>query len=517
MTNAIINASKEGDSVGGIVECIVSGLPIGFGGIWFDSLDAFLSKAIFGIPAVKGIEFGAGFDLTKMKGSESNDQYCYDKGIKAITNNMGGIVGGMSNGMPLVFRVAFKPTPSIAKEQRSVDLASMKNTTISIKGRHDPCIVPRATAVVEAVAALVIADVWLDEKPKRRPLAALRGMIEEIDLRLVELMAARNQAAELIGEVKKEGGIQLRNMNLEKAVIARYRAAAEGTSLPQDVAESIGRILITSSVEMQAPMLRSKCKKKVTIIGGSGRMGQWMKRYFDSMGATVNIVDVNVGEIKDASKSDIVIIATPIPSIENVLKDVDAICKKSALIFDIASVKSSFVHAIKEIAKRRKVCSVHPMFGPSALSMTNRNVIICDCGNANAVKEAKELFDNDSSNVMTTSVERHDELMAFAMSLAHASNIAFFTALRESGIQFSELKNAASTTFNRTMEVSSSVSKEDSELYHAIQRMNANAETMWKVYENAIKEVKEASLSPESKKFKEIMKKGKDYLEKGHL
>jgi len=164
MKEEIMNASAEGDSVGGIVECIVSGLPIGFGGTWFDSLDAVLAKAVFGIPAVKGIEFGGGFELTKMKGSESNDQYHIDDGIKALTNNMGGIVGGMSNGMPLVFRTAFKPTPSIFKKQRSVDLSAMKNVVISTKGRHDPCIVPRAVAVVEAVTALVIADVAVCER-----------------------------------------------------------------------------------------------------------------------------------------------------------------------------------------------------------------------------------------------------------------------------------------------------------------------------------------------------------------
>lgn len=160
MSECIMAARKDADSVGGVVECIVTGLPIGFGGIWFESLDAELAGAMFGIPACKGIEFGKGFELTKMRGSESNDAYRFDENgrIITVTNNMGGIVGGMSDGAPLVFRTAFKPTPSIGKTQQTVNIKTGKNADLKIEGRHDPCIAPRAVAVVEAVAALVIAD-----------------------------------------------------------------------------------------------------------------------------------------------------------------------------------------------------------------------------------------------------------------------------------------------------------------------------------------------------------------------
>jgi len=159
MKKEILEASEDGDSVGGVVECIVTGLPIGFGGIWFEGLDSEIASAMFSIPAVKGIEFGKGFELSGMRGSESNDPYTVISGkVTAEKNSMGGIVGGMSNGMPMTFRVAFKPTPSISKEQSTVDLKTMTQTTIKINGRHDPCIVPRAVSVVEAVAAIVVAD-----------------------------------------------------------------------------------------------------------------------------------------------------------------------------------------------------------------------------------------------------------------------------------------------------------------------------------------------------------------------
>jgi chorismate synthase len=164
MYGDIVAAGNDGDSVGGTVTCITEGLPIGFGGIWFDALDALIAKAMFGIPACKGIEFGKGFGLGRMRGSQSNDPYYYDNGVRTRTNNMGGIVGGMSDGAPMVFRTVFKPTPSIAKEQDTVDLDRNCNDKVAVTGRHDPCIVPRAVIVVECMTALVIADQIMKEK-----------------------------------------------------------------------------------------------------------------------------------------------------------------------------------------------------------------------------------------------------------------------------------------------------------------------------------------------------------------
>ena len=159
MEETIMSAASEGDSVGGVVGCMVIGLKAGDGGIWFDALDVSLARMMFSIPAVKGVEFGKGFAITEMKGSESNDQYCMRDGkISSTTNNMGGICGGLSDGMPLTFNVAFKPTPSISKKQNTVNLDKMSDDTIEIKGRHDPCIVPRAAVVVEAMTALTVMD-----------------------------------------------------------------------------------------------------------------------------------------------------------------------------------------------------------------------------------------------------------------------------------------------------------------------------------------------------------------------
>lgn len=165
MIKRIQHARDEGDSVGGAVECAVIGLPAGVGEPIFGGLENKISAAVFGIPAVKGIEFGSGFDCVSMSGSEHNDSFIISDGtVKTSTNNHGGILGGISSGMPLLFRVAVKPTPSIAKEQNTVNLNEMEETKISIKGRHDSCIVPRAVPCIEAAAAIAIYDAFLDYK-----------------------------------------------------------------------------------------------------------------------------------------------------------------------------------------------------------------------------------------------------------------------------------------------------------------------------------------------------------------
>ena len=159
MEETILNAKKMGDSVGGIVECIASNVLVGVGEPIFDSLDAELAKMLFDVPAVKGVEFGVGFEAARLKGSENNDSYVMSDGeIEAVTNNAGGVLGGLSSGMPIVVRVAVKPTPSISKEQKTVDLLNMTDTKVQVNGRHDACIVPKAVSVIEASVAMVLVD-----------------------------------------------------------------------------------------------------------------------------------------------------------------------------------------------------------------------------------------------------------------------------------------------------------------------------------------------------------------------
>lgn len=159
IAETIARARENRDSLGGIIEGMAVGLPVGLGEPFFDTLEGDLAKALFSIPAVKGVEFGAGFSAARMKGSENNDPFAFQDGrVVTLSNNAGGVLGGISTGMPLVVRAAVKPTPSIAREQETVDMRGMKESMITIQGRHDSCIVPRAVPVVEAMMAVTLAD-----------------------------------------------------------------------------------------------------------------------------------------------------------------------------------------------------------------------------------------------------------------------------------------------------------------------------------------------------------------------
>ncbi len=163
MYAAVESARIKEDSVGGIIECAAVGVPAGLGDPMFGGVENLISSSVFGVPAVKGIEFGAGFSVADMLGSENNDEFYYDENgiIKTRTNNCGGILGGITNGMPIVFRCAVKPTPSIGLEQNTVNLETHKNDKLIITGRHDPCIVPRAIPVIESAMAIALGELCL--------------------------------------------------------------------------------------------------------------------------------------------------------------------------------------------------------------------------------------------------------------------------------------------------------------------------------------------------------------------
>lgn len=212
-------AAENKDSVGGEAECVVYGLPVGVGGDTTDNLESKLSAAIFAIPGAKSFESGLGKKISCLKGSEANDRFSFSDGkVVTDTNNSGGINGGISNGMPVTVRASFRPTPSIGKPQKTVDLSSGEEKIIEIGGRHDACYVPRAVVVVESMVAAVVLDGIL--RNERR---SFRQKIDDIDLKIAELFDERMSLSEEIGKYKKENNLPLCDKNREEEIKKRLK------------------------------------------------------------------------------------------------------------------------------------------------------------------------------------------------------------------------------------------------------------------------------------------------------
>ena len=269
------------DSVGGTISCTISGLDAGYGGPLFEGLEGRIAEIVYAIPAVKGIEFGAGFESTRMYGSENNDEFYYDERgtVCTRTNNCGGILGGISDGMDIEFRVAIKPTPSIARPQKTIVYDSTEEAEIEVHGRHDPCIVPRAVPCVEAAAAVVIADLVLTEKAVSsatskktkglttasptsassfslvsEDLSHLRSSIDEIDLQLLNLIERRLQIAESVAAHKKENNLGIIDSNREASLLKRIQSLSSDDLADLNV--DIFKAIIRASCKHQEKFLK---------------------------------------------------------------------------------------------------------------------------------------------------------------------------------------------------------------------------------------------------------------------
>ena len=267
------------DSVGGTISCTISGLPAGYGGPLFEGLEGRIAEALYAIPAVKGVEFGAGFKSANMYGSENNDQFYYDEHgiVRTRTNNCGGILGGISDGMDIEFRIAVKPTPSIARSQHTIVYDSTEETEIEIHGRHDPCIVPRAVPCVEAAAALVIADIVLTGDSEARnsaelleletmdpltshnkelaDISSLRASIDELDGQLLQLIEKRLRIAESVAAYKIENKLEIVDSTRESALLDRVRSLSSDDLA--ELNEYIYRAIISASCKHQDKIINN--------------------------------------------------------------------------------------------------------------------------------------------------------------------------------------------------------------------------------------------------------------------
>ena len=248
MKAAIRAAGAEGDSVGGVIRCTVSGLPAGLGGPdWRDTVEGTIARHVFAIPAVKAIGFGAGETFAQMRGSAANDPITMARGaVRTATNHAGGVNAGVTNGMDVVFDVTFSPTPSNAKEQRTVDLTTMTETTISVPGRHDACIALRTAPAVESAAALAVCQLLPDTPAD---LDGLRCRLDETDAAILELFDCRQRLSAAIGAYKSAHGLPVRDKAREAEVLR-----TRGDMLPErrDQAERLMTLLMARAREEQA-------------------------------------------------------------------------------------------------------------------------------------------------------------------------------------------------------------------------------------------------------------------------
>ncbi len=247
MERKVLKAKKEGDSVGGIVEIIVKNVPAGLGEPVFDKLEADLGKALMSIGAIKGFEVGNGFNASRLRGSQNNDPMYFDKRqgrVRTRTNNAGGIAGGISNGEDIVLRIAVKPPSSIKKRQETVTTDG-KATTISVEGRHDPCICPRVVPVAESMVALTLLDHLTRQRLLKRQnrIAQLRDSIDLVDHNIVLLLAERQSLVEQIGALKRKRGRQIVDKRRELEILRKQLAAASELGLDVDFTTDLFRAI----------------------------------------------------------------------------------------------------------------------------------------------------------------------------------------------------------------------------------------------------------------------------------
>jgi chorismate mutase/prephenate dehydrogenase len=338
----------------------------------------------------------------------------------------------------------------------------------------------------------------------------LLSEMRRIDDKIMSLVGERLRISSeigLIGEECPDTGF---------SVLERFRALGDMVGMNRTAAEELCRIITEqSSAAESLSKHKEQTKKNIAVVGGSGQMGKAIVRLFREMGHEVTVIDPAAGNgltTEDAKDSDAVAIAVPISSVSKILEELDAVCREDTLIFDISSLKTPFVENLKKLAKRRKVCSVHPMFGPSVRSIHGRNLIVCDCGSEAAVNQAKGLFDGRGAEIKIIPVDKHDEYMSYVLGLSHIVNIVFFTVLRNSGIPFEEFRSLSSTTFDKMTDTFMSVALEDPSLYYEIQNLNMNRDRMLHELDEGIRQVSEAAASDDSKAFEELMLEGKEYL-----
>jgi chorismate mutase / prephenate dehydrogenase len=353
----------------------------------------------------------------------------------------------------------------------------------------------------------------------------LRQRVNDLDRELITLVAERKAVSEEVARVKRATGKPTRDYEREREVILGVRAMASERGVSPELAEQLLRLLIRSSLTTQeqasVAARGAGSGRRALVIGGAGKMGGWFVSFLLSQGFTVEIADPAAaspggGRVADWRhtdlKHDFIVLATPLGITDAILRDL-ALRRPPGVIFDVGSLKSPLRSGLLALKSHGcKVTSVHPMFGPDTELLSARHVIFVDLGNPAALAAARELFAATMAEQVVMSLDDHDRLIAYVLGLSHALNIAFFTALADSGETAPKLARMSSTTFDAQLDVATRVAQDSPELYYEIQSLNDYGAESLEALAQAVERVRTAVLSQDHDTFVALMRRGRDYL-----
>ncbi|MEE8583811.1 MAG: prephenate dehydrogenase/arogenate dehydrogenase family protein [Acidobacteriota bacterium] len=354
----------------------------------------------------------------------------------------------------------------------------------------------------------------------------LRKQLADVDREILERIALRQKLALEVGKHKLDAGMHTRDYNQEKEVIQRATRDAQELGLLPSFAEKLMVLLIEASLTVQEQDRVSRQAegggRRVLVIGGAGKMGRWMVRFLSSQGFLVEVADpkgavaghIHYSDWKEPTLDhDIIVLASPMPATARILLEM-AESPPPGLIFDIGSLKSPLRKGLTALAKAgANVSSIHPMFGPDTQLLSGRHVIFVDVGVPDATRQVRQLFDSTMAIHVETDLESHDRLIAYVLGLSHALNIAFFTALAESGEAAPRLAQLSSTTFDAQLEIASQVARDNPRMYFEIQTLNDYGTESLTALLSAVERVRSLVRAGDEDGFVALMEKGLSYLE----
>ncbi len=358
-----------------------------------------------------------------------------------------------------------------------------------------------------------------------KTLQELRARLDSIDRQLLELVAERQSLSTQIDQVKRASGQSTRDYGREREVLLKARRDAEALGVSPALAESLLQSLIRGSLTTQEQarvVAQGKGSgRRALVIGGRGKMGRWMADFMASQGYAVTVADP-AGEVTGYEwvedwrgielDHDFIVVATPLKVAVKTLEELAA-RRPTGVVFDIGSLKTPLRTGLDALVHAGcRVTSVHPMFGPDTQLLSGRHVIFVDLGSPGALEEARGLFESTMADRVIMSLDEHDRLIAFVLGLSHALNIAFFTALAESGEAAPRLARMSSTTFDSQLEVASRVAAENPELYYEIQRLNEYGVEPLESLRQAVERIQRSVRDDDVGAFVEMMERGREYL-----